>query len=165
MLRLDDWVRQLAALVLLAGIAELLLPTGRMKAYARSLLGLLVLLGLLQPLVALLRGQISLELPTVAAAAGPSATGDGGTMQAAGHAYEGLVAGQVVHIADQVAGVQSASATVTFAADMRTPVGAQVQIAATTVGMDAGPALVTRVQSAVAAGLGLPAADVTVQEW
>ncbi len=163
MLRLDDWVRQLAALVLLAGIAELLLPTGRMKAYARSLLGLLVLLGLLQPLVALLRGQISLELPPVAAATG--APGDGGTMQAAGHAYEGLVAGQVVHIADQVAGVQSASATVTFAADMRTPVGAQVQIAATTVGMDAGRTLETHVQSAVAAGLGLPPADVTVQAW
>ncbi len=163
MLRLDTWIRELAALVLLAGIAELLLPSGRMKAYARSLLGLLVLLGVLQPAVGLLRGQISLQLPGLNAPAASGAT-DQAAVSAAGQAFDHLVAGQVVRMAEQVPGVASASATVTFAPDLRTPQAAEVWISTTGTSVS-GAQVAARVRGAVASGLGLPSRDVTVQDW
>jgi stage III sporulation protein AF len=153
----------LAALVLLAGIAELLLPTGRMKGYARSLLGLLVLLGVLQPLVGVIRGQISLQLPSLGTVVADSAPANQAAVSAAGQAFDHLVAGQVVRMAEQVPGVASASATVTFGADLRTPQGAQIRIA--TAGGTAGGTAAARVRRVVAAGLGLPTQDVTVEDW
>lgn len=164
MLRLDTWIRELAALVLLAGIAELLLPTGRMKGYARSLLGLLVLLGVLQPLVGLVHGQISLQLPAIGAPTLATSATDQAAVAAAGQSFERLVAGQVVRIAEQEPGVASASATVTFAANLRTPQAAQVWIATTGAGLSSA-AVTGQVRAAVASGLGVSPNDVTVQDW
>lgn len=163
MLRLDTWIRELAALVLLAGIAELLLPSGRMKGYARALLGLLVLLGILQPLVGMLRGQISLQLPQIGAMASAGTAGEQAAATAAGQAFDHLVTDQVVRLAEGVPGVASAQATVSFAPDLRTPEAAQVQI--TPLGEGGGTAQAARVRRVVAAGLGLPVAAVTVEDW
>lgn len=163
---IDHWVRSLAAILLLAGIAELLLPAGSLKGYARSLLGLLVLLGVLQPVVGLLRGTIRLDLPALSAPAAPA--GGGAAAAAASAAYERLLAAQAARMAQQVPGVQSASASLRFAGGGATepmPTAAAVEIAPSAVGMLQGAALSERVRSAVAAGLGLPAQAVTVAVW
>ena len=169
MLHLDAWVRSLVAILLLAGIAELLLPTGAMKGYARALLGLLVLLGMLQPLVGLLHGEIRLELPglsgpgTVAVAAETSSAAESGLA-----AYEQLVAAQAAKIAEQVPGVQSASATVSFAAGGDGSPAVQraaVNVQPTAAGLAQGAGLQARVRQAVAGGLGVVTDAVDVQVW
>lgn len=50
------WVRNIALVVVLAGIMELLLPQGEMRRYVRVVAGLLVLLAMLNPVVGLLEG-------------------------------------------------------------------------------------------------------------
>jgi stage III sporulation protein AF len=175
MFHLDAWVRSLAALVLLAGIAELLLPTGTMKGYARAVLGLLVLLGVLQPVVAVVHGDLRLDLsgplagPGAAAGHGRSAvSAEAASAEAAAvRAYEQLVAGQVARIARQVPGVLTASATLRFGAvapGAVPPVEAvSVQVTPTAAGLAAGEALGRQVQLAVARGLGIDPAAVAVQ--
>jgi stage III sporulation protein AF len=168
-LQIEGWVRALAAILLLAGVAELLLPAGSMKGYARGILGLLVLLAVLQPAVGLLHGEIRLELPALAAvpAAAPLAEQSAQAESAAARAYERLVAGQAARIAEQVPGVEAASATLQFAGGAAgTPQVEQAAVAVTpTAAALAQGDLQTQVQSAVAAGLGLAAGAVTVRVW
>lgn len=169
-LSIDHWVQALAAILLLAGITEMLLPAGPLKGYARSLLGLLVLLGVLQPVVGVLKGNIRLDLPALLT---PAASGTGAAAQNAAElqavtAYERLVAAQAARMAEQVPGVQAASATLRFApqAGAEPAVqGAAVEISPTTAGLAQGAALSRQVQSAVAAGLDLAAASVSVSVW
>ena len=112
---LDAWIHGLVALLFLAGIAELLLPSGGFKGYARSFLGLLVLLGVLRPVVGLMQGQWRLAWPALPAisGAGPASVAAAG---AAVRTYESLVASQVARTARGVPGVEQARATVSFAA-------------------------------------------------
>lgn len=49
-----EWVKSLVLLVLLAGCLELLLPMNSMKKYVRMTMGLLVVLGVIQPVFTLL---------------------------------------------------------------------------------------------------------------
>ena len=169
MLQLEDWVRALAAILLLAGVAELLLPGGALKGYARGFLGLLVLLGVLQPAVALLRGQVRLDLPALPALAGaPAADGASAAEGAAAQAYEQLVAALAARIAQQVPGVQAASATLRFSAAGGTApavVGAALTVTPSAAGLAQGVGLEGQVQQAVAAGLGLAPGGVSVGLW
>lgn len=48
---LQDWVRNLVALVVLLSLVELLLPQDSLKPYVGMMLGLLVVVGLVQPLL------------------------------------------------------------------------------------------------------------------
>ncbi len=148
----------------------MLLPGGALKGYARSLLGLLVLLGVMQPVVGLLKGDIRLSLPPLEAPAGGVSTPGAGSQAEiqAQTAYERLVAAQAARMAEQVKGVQAASATLRF----RPQAGAQpavqaaaLEISASAAGLALGDALIRQVQAAVAAGLGLPDAAVTVSIW
>lgn len=54
---LSDWLKQLLAVVLLASVVELLLPGNSFHRYMRLVLGLLILLAMLTPVMALLRGD------------------------------------------------------------------------------------------------------------
>ncbi|OKP95806.1 stage III sporulation protein AF [Paenibacillus sp. P46E] len=59
---LGGWLRELILVVLLAAFVEMLLPSKSMERYARLVLSLLVLLTLLSPIVALLKGDVTGEL-------------------------------------------------------------------------------------------------------
>lgn len=56
---LTEWIKELVILVMLAGSLELLIPTGGMKKYVRTTMGLLVVLSVAKPVVALLGAPIS----------------------------------------------------------------------------------------------------------
>jgi len=56
---LSDWLKQLLAVVLLASVVELLLPGNSFHRYMRLVLGLLILLAMLSPVMALVRGDPS----------------------------------------------------------------------------------------------------------
>lgn len=171
MFSVDRWVEALVALLLLAGATEMLLPSGAFKGYARALLGLLVLLGVLQPVVGLLRGNLRLDLPALTglgqgnSGAAPAAAA---AVAQAQHGYETLVAAQAARMAQQVPGVQAASATVRFApaaSGVPSLSAAAVAVAAQPGSVAAGAALEAEVQRAVAAGLDLPASAVQVSVW
>jgi stage III sporulation protein AF len=66
MSELGGWVGHLAAVVLMAGLAEMLMPPGRLQGYARAVLGLIVLLVVLTPLLDLLHQGVSWSLPDAA---------------------------------------------------------------------------------------------------
>lgn len=56
---LTEWIKELVILVMLAGSLELLIPTGGMKKYVRTTMGLLVVLSVAKPVVALLGAPVS----------------------------------------------------------------------------------------------------------
>ena len=168
MLAIDRWVQALAAILLLAGITEMLLPSGALKGYARSLLGLLVLLGVLQPVVGLVKGDIHLDLPPLTPAGGSAPAQVPAAESQAASTYERLIASQTARMAQQVPGVQAASATLRFTPqpDAEPAVSAAaVEVSPTASGLAEGDALRRQVQSAVASGLGLPGPSVTVSIW
>lgn len=75
---LQAWVKQLVLVALLAAVAEMLLPQSRLRRYAHAALGLLVLLAVLVPFLALLHRGVDWEaafaaLPGSAPAAGVEA--------------------------------------------------------------------------------------------
>lgn len=59
---LVEWLRQIIAIVLLAGIVELLLPSNAYQRYVRLVLGLFILLALLSPILTLLQGELGPRL-------------------------------------------------------------------------------------------------------
>lgn len=61
MAALTAWVRGLVLLVVLASLLEMLLPMGGMKRFVRLTMGLLIMLGIVRPVVALLGGQIDVD--------------------------------------------------------------------------------------------------------
>lgn len=54
---LNDWLKQLVAIVLIAGFVDLLLPSQAMQRYAKAVIGLFLLLALLSPALQLLRSE------------------------------------------------------------------------------------------------------------
>lgn len=56
-----EWLRGLVLLVVLASLLELLLPMGSMKRFVRMTMGLLIILGVVRPVVALLGQELTLE--------------------------------------------------------------------------------------------------------
>ena len=158
---LDAWIHGLVALLFLAGIAELALPSGGFKGYARSFLGLLVLLGVLRPVVGLMQGQWRLAWPALPAVAGAASTAAVG---AAARTYESLVASQVARTASGVPGVEQARATVSFGAARS---GGPPPVAGATLAVLVAPGqrpavVVAAVQATVARALHLDPASVQV---
>ncbi len=58
---LQVWIKQLVLVVLLAALAEMLLPQSGLRRYARAAVGLLVLLAVLVPFLSLVRGGLDWE--------------------------------------------------------------------------------------------------------
>lgn len=56
---LTEWIKDLVILVMLAGSLELLIPTGGMKKYVRTTMGLLLVLSVAKPVVSLLGAPVS----------------------------------------------------------------------------------------------------------
>ncbi len=166
---LEAWVRQLAAVVLLAGMVETLLPSGGLRGYARALLSLLVLLVVLQPVAGFAEGRLRLSLPGLAGGARPVAVPVGAATtqaaQAAAATYEDMVTQGAQALAAGLPGVLSARVALSFS-----PVQAgglpAVRLASISVtpGGVAIPdqTLAAQVRAALAAGLGLSPAGVAV---
>ncbi len=57
---LKSWAAQLVALILLGYIIELMIPFGTTKRYARMALGLLILLGIVNPIIGLISSPTQL---------------------------------------------------------------------------------------------------------
>jgi stage III sporulation protein AF len=157
---LDVWVRQLAAVVLLAGMVETLLPPGGLRGYARALLSLLVLLVVLQPVTAVLSGRWQMA-PIVATHAAVPAV----PLPATATAYERLLTQGVQRLVAGVPGVWSAAVRLQFggggAGGFPAIEAAWVSVAANAQAPSAS-ALTARVRAAVASGLDLPAGRVQV---
>lgn len=59
---LAAWLKQIIAVVLLAGLIDLLLPNQTMQRYVRLIAGLIILLTLLSPIIRLLQGDYDTQL-------------------------------------------------------------------------------------------------------
>ncbi|TYP77872.1 stage III sporulation protein AF [Paenibacillus methanolicus] len=59
---LAGWLRQIIAVVLLAGIVDLLLPNKAMQRYVRLVAGLIILLTILSPIIGMLHGDFGMKL-------------------------------------------------------------------------------------------------------
>ncbi|GLG00960.1 hypothetical protein Alches_09990 [Alicyclobacillus hesperidum subsp. aegles] len=69
MTALGEWLKQIVAIAMLAGIAEMLLPTRALVKYVRSVLGVAMIASMLSPLVPMLRSNWPSQLATQASAA------------------------------------------------------------------------------------------------
>lgn len=119
----ERWVRQLVLLVLLAGLAEALLPRGEVSRYAETVRGLLLLLAVLQPVLGLVRegfpGERALALDP---AGGPGGAGGGDRLR---EVQRSLVLDAVRHqaerrvrqVVEEMPGVERARAAVRVEAD------------------------------------------------
>lgn len=56
---LSDWLRQIVIVVIMAGVAEMLMPRGQLKGYIKVVLGLMVLLAILNPVLGVLSGELA----------------------------------------------------------------------------------------------------------
>jgi stage III sporulation protein AF len=168
---MSDWLRQLAALVLLAGVAEVLLPQGSFRGYARSVLGLMVVVAVLQPLLRFLGPEA--DWWHLAAAAAPAVAEEG---RATRDLYRSALEEQVAGVAAAVPGVAQARARVTLGeglppvvtaveVDVQPRAVAPVRVGARGAGTGrSGQAeLAARVADAVAAVLNLPRGAITVR--
>ncbi len=166
---LDTWVRQLAAVVLLAGMVETLLPGGGLRGYARALLSLLVLLVVLQPVAGFAEGRLRLSLPGLAGGGGsvaiPVGTAAAQAAQAAATTYERMVTQGARALASGLPGVLSARVALSFSPAQAGGLPA-VRLASVSV-TPAGTAipdqtLAAQVRTALAAGLSLSPEGVAV---
>jgi stage III sporulation protein AF len=57
-----EWVRNLTLLIILASFLELLVPQNSMKRYIKLVMGLVILLGILNPVFALLRQEVTINV-------------------------------------------------------------------------------------------------------
>ncbi len=58
---LSDWLRHLVMIILLAAFLDLILPTTSMQKYVRTVLGLIVMLTMLNPITALIQTHFNLN--------------------------------------------------------------------------------------------------------
>lgn len=65
-----EWVRNLVVIMVLAGLADLLVPMGNMKRFVRLNMGLVVLLAVLGPLLTLLGQPLVIDPPAQTPGAG-----------------------------------------------------------------------------------------------
>jgi stage III sporulation protein AF len=61
---LAGWLKQIIAIILMAGVIDMLLPNKTMQRYVRLIAGLIILLTLLSPIVNLLQGDFETNLST-----------------------------------------------------------------------------------------------------
>lgn len=63
---LGDWLKQIILIVLLATIADLLLPTKTMQKYVRMVMGLAIVAAMLQPMVPFFKGDFADQMAKAA---------------------------------------------------------------------------------------------------
>lgn len=57
-----EWVRNLTLLIILASFLDLLVPQNSMKRYIKMVMGLVILLGILNPILTLLRQEVTIDV-------------------------------------------------------------------------------------------------------
>jgi stage III sporulation protein AF len=157
---LQTWVGQLAAVVLLAGVADLLVPHGGVRGYARAILGLVVLVAVLRPVLGWAHAAVDWRWsaappPALSVAAEAARTRD---------VFRRLLAAEIDRIAASVPGVAGARASVD-AGPGEPPAVVAVDVRVTASVADPRPAAALRqgVARAVSAALDLPPDKVTVE--
>ncbi|HVB09602.1 MAG TPA: stage III sporulation protein AF [Bacillota bacterium] len=155
---LGTWVGHLAAVVLMAGLAEMLMPPGRLQGYARAVLGLIVLLAVLTPLLNVLHQGVSWSLPDAAI---PPATAVASEASLTRQVFAQMLSERAVSAAESVTGVAHATAQVVL---LPAQGEAEPQIAAASVAVQAAGDVAATVATRVAAALGLDPSKVTVRE-
>lgn len=157
---LSSWVGQLAAVVLLAGVAELLVPQGGVRGYARGILGLVVLIAVLRPILGWAHATVdwrwsSAPPPALSVTSEAAQTRD---------VFRRLLADQVARVARTVPGVAGAAVTLQLGTG-ETPAVRSVQVRVTPSVAARRPAaqLAPAVAQAIAAALGLPASRIKVE--
>lgn len=68
-----DWVRTISTVLFFSVVAEMLMPEGGMKKYARLMLGVFVVLAIVEPVVRLTGGRVMLPLPAAPLEMAPEA--------------------------------------------------------------------------------------------
>lgn len=79
----SDWLRHLVVLILLAVFLEVVLPGGTMQKYVRTVLALIIMMSMLQPLAALFRAHLN-PAAIESAVEGPLFTSAGSGREGAG---------------------------------------------------------------------------------
>lgn len=156
---LQSWVGQLSAVVLLAGVAELLVPQGGMRGYARTILGLVVLVTVLRPVLGWVHQGVDwnwgAQPPPLASVSNEAAETRG--------IFRRLLTDQVARVAQAVPGVASADVVLVLApGDAPAVRSAQVRVTPATTSPPA-DRLSAEVARAVAAALGLAPDQVAVE--
>ncbi len=161
---LAGWVEPVAAVVLLAGAVELLLPSSGARGYGRAVLGLLVLLTVLRPLLGWLDGgpQLTRFLDEAAqSVAGASSAPAAALLTSATAPTTQLVADLTTRLVRSEPGGTNAQVTVWFApsgsGSVPRATGARVELAGPSSGAQR-----QAIADAVAAALGLQPSSVTV---
>lgn len=171
---LSHWGRTLVALALFGLLVELLLPSRQTEGYVRLIVGLVLLTAVVSPILGLVRGMLA---DGVGSLPGASASSIGGVLAAEsspGASEPAMVArvfarevGRAAAArAGQVPGVRRATARARVggaAATYGQVTSLEVVVRPTAAAARDGAALARRTASAVAAGLGLAAADVHVR--
>jgi stage III sporulation protein AF len=160
MSELGGWVGHLAAVVLMAGLAEMLMPPGRLQGYARAVLGLIVLLVVLTPLLDLLHQGVSWSLPDAAVPPSVAVPSEAALTR---QVFAEMLADRAVAAAESVTGVTGATAQVTLQ-PAQGDAEPTVASAAVTVRSAAGAPAAPVVASRVAAALGIDPGRVSVRE-
>lgn len=125
---LQTWVKQLVLIVLLAGLAEMLLPQAALRRYAHTALGLLVLIAVLVPFLSFLHEGVAWDTAFERLPAVETASLDAGVrrFREAGvrltlDTYRARVEEEAVRVASALEGVAGAEARAEIDADARSP--------------------------------------------
>lgn len=138
---LQTWVKQLVLIVLLAGLAEMLLPQAALRRYAHTALGLLVLIAVLVPFLSFLHEGVAWDTAFERLPAVETAKFDAGVrrFREAGarltlDTYRARVEAAAVRAASAVEGVARAEARAEIDGDAQSPrFGTIVRIAVTVI--------------------------------
>jgi stage III sporulation protein AF len=155
---LGAWVGHLAAVVLMAALAEMLMPPGRLQGYARAVLGLIVLLAVLTPLLNLLHQGVSWSLPDQAMPPAVSVPSEASLTR---HIFDQMLADRAVQAAESVTGVSSATAQVVLQPAQG---DAEPSVASASVTVRGAAGVAPVVATRVAAALGIAPSQVQVRE-
>ena len=155
---LGTWVDHLAAVVLMAGVAELLMPVGRLQGYARAVLGLIVLLAVLTPLLNVLHHGVAWSLPDAAIPPAVAVPSEAAQTRAV---FQQMLADRAVAAAQSVTGVAGATAQVVLGPAQG---GSEPAVASATVSVRASADVAATVATRVAAALGIAPGQVSVRE-
>ncbi len=155
---LGTWVDHLAAVVLMAGVAELLMPPGRLQGYARAVLGLIVLLAVLGPLLNVLHQGVSWSLPDTALPPSVALPSEAAQTR---EVFQKMLSERAIATAEAVPGVRSATAQVTLG-----PAQGENEPAvdSATVTVQGAAGVAATVATRVAAALGVAPGRVSVRE-
>ena len=58
-----DWVLQIAGIIVMGSLCELIMPTGEMKKYVKMVIGLVMVFAVLRPVVNIASSEINIDIP------------------------------------------------------------------------------------------------------